>query len=78
MGSTLGGAAVHRLGPRRVLLLQALPTIAGWLLQTFATGYPLLLTGWCLVGVCTGVSVSAGQVSNCAVRVNREEGGQCV
>ena len=53
---------MHQLGPRRVLLLQVLPTIAGLLLMTFATGYPMLLTGRCLVGFLTGISLSAGQV----------------
>ncbi|KAF0301605.1 Facilitated trehalose transporter Tret1 [Amphibalanus amphitrite] len=60
--STMGGMAVHHLGPRRVLLLQALPTIAGWLMQALANGYPLLLVGRCLVGGVTGFSLSAGQV----------------
>ena len=60
--STLGGIAVHHLGPRRVLLLQALPTIAGWLLMALANGFPMLLIGRCLVGACTGLSMSAGQV----------------
>ena len=62
VGCTLGGVAVHHLGPRRVLLLQALPTIAGWLMMTLATSYPLLLTGRFLVGFFTGMSLGAGQV----------------
>ncbi|XP_043190101.1 facilitated trehalose transporter Tret1-like [Amphibalanus amphitrite] len=61
-GSTMGGMAVHHLGPRRVLLLQALPTIAGWLMQALANGFPVLFIGRCLVGACTGLSMSAGQV----------------
>ncbi|XP_043190113.1 facilitated trehalose transporter Tret1-like [Amphibalanus amphitrite] len=62
VGLTLGGTAVHHLGPRRVLLLQALPTIAGWLMQALANGFPMLLIGRCLVGACTGLSLGAGQV----------------
>ena len=53
---------MHQLGPRRVLLLQLLPTIAGHLLMTFATSYPMLLIGRCLEGFFTGISFSAGQV----------------
>ena len=62
MGSMLGGTAIHHLGPRRVLLLQLLPTIAGWLLQALANGFPMLFIGRCLVGVSMGLSMSAGQV----------------
>ncbi|XP_037087176.1 facilitated trehalose transporter Tret1-2 homolog [Pollicipes pollicipes] len=61
-GSAFGGVTVHHLGPRRVLLLQALPCIAGWLLMALAYNFPMLIVARCLIGSSCGLALSAGQV----------------
>ncbi|XP_037088039.1 facilitated trehalose transporter Tret1-2 homolog [Pollicipes pollicipes] len=61
-GSALAGVLVHHLGPRRVLQLQALPCIAGWLLMALAYNFPMLMVARCLIGSSCGVAMSAVQV----------------
>lgn len=68
----LGDAVVHRFGRARVVRGGALCALAGYLLTAAADALPVILLGWCLVGL--GVGLVAPQIYGLAGHVGGGRG----
>jgi MFS family permease len=68
----LGDAVVERLGRATVVRAGSLCALVGYLLTAFTTGLPLILTGWCLVGL--GVGLVAPQIYGLAGHIGGGRG----
>jgi MFS family permease len=68
----LGDAVVERLGRATVVRAGSLCALVGYLLTAFSTGLPLILTGWCLVGL--GVGLVAPQIYGLAGHIGGGRG----